>query len=89
MTLAMIFVRSSVDMVKVRSEDLDCAEIGAIGWTLSVLATVAAEIVTADLLRRKQVSILWPKRLQKLQKRLLDCRRQLLQHEEDLSLFFI
>ena len=51
MTLAMIFLRSSVDMVKVRSEDLDCAEIGAIGWTLSVLATVAAEIETVDLLR--------------------------------------
>ena len=52
MTLAMIFLRSSVDMVKVRSEDLDCVKIGAIGWTLSVLATVAVEIVTADLLRR-------------------------------------
>ena len=52
MTLTMIFLRSSVDMVKVRSEDLDCAEIGAIGWTLSVLATVVAEIETADLLRQ-------------------------------------
>ena len=52
MTLAMIFLRSSVDMVKVRFEDLDCAKIGAIGWTLLVLATVAAEIVTADVLRR-------------------------------------
>ena len=51
MTLAMIFLRSSVDMVKVRLEDLDCAKTGAIGWTLSVLATVAAEIDTADLLR--------------------------------------
>ena len=51
MTLAMIFLRSSVDMVKVRLEDLDCAETGAIGWTLSVLATVAAEIDTADLLQ--------------------------------------
>ena len=61
-----------MDIVKVRSEELDYAEIGAIGWTLSVLATVAAEIVTADLLRRLQVSILWPKRL-------LDYRRQLLQ----------
>ena len=30
-------------MVKVRSEDLDCAKMGAIGWTLLVLATVAAE----------------------------------------------
>ena len=47
-----MFLRSSVDMVKVRSEDLDCAEMGAIGWTLSVLAIVAAEIETADLLRR-------------------------------------
>ena len=39
-------------MVKVHSKDLDCAEIGAIGWTLSVLATVAAEIETANLLQR-------------------------------------
>ena len=31
MTLAMIFLKSSVDMVKVRLEDLDCAETGAIG----------------------------------------------------------
>ena len=44
MTLAMIFLRSSVDMVKVRYEDLDCAKMGAIGWTLSMLATVVAEI---------------------------------------------
>ena len=51
MTLAMMFLRSSVDMVKVRFEDLDYAETGAIGWTLSVLATVAAEIEIADLLR--------------------------------------
>ena len=50
MTLAMMFLRSSMDMVKVRPEDLDCVETGAIGWTLSVLATVAAEIETADLL---------------------------------------
>ena len=40
-----------MDMVKVRPEYLDCAEMGAIGWTLSVLATVAVEIETADLLR--------------------------------------
>lgn len=33
------------------SEDLDCAEMGAIGWTLLVLATVAVKIDTADLLR--------------------------------------
>ena len=52
MTLAMIFLRSFVDMVKVRSEYLDYAETGTIGWTLSVLAIVAAEIETADLLRR-------------------------------------
>ena len=51
MTLVMMFLRSSVDMVKVRSKDLDCAETGAIGWTLIVLATVTAEIETADLLR--------------------------------------
>ena len=50
MTLAMMFLRSFVDMVKVRPEDLDCVETGAIGWTLSVLAIVAAEIETADLL---------------------------------------
>ena len=76
-------------MVKVDPEDWDFAETGAIGWTLSVLATVAAEMETTDLLRWKHVSILWPKRLQKLQKRLLDCRWRLLQKEEDLSLFFI
>ena len=51
MTLAMIFLRSSVDMVKVHLEDLDSAETGAIGWTLLVLATVAAKIDTADLLQ--------------------------------------
>ena len=52
MTLAMMFLRSSVVMVKMQPEDLDCAETGAIGWTLSVLATVAAaEIEIADLLR--------------------------------------
>ena len=52
MTLAMIFLRSSVDMVKVRFEDLYCVDIGAIGCTLSVLAIVAAEIETTNLLRR-------------------------------------
>ena len=51
MTLAMMFLRSSIDTGKVRSEDLDCAETGAIGWTLSVLETVIVEIDTADLLR--------------------------------------
>ena len=52
MTLAMMFLRSSVDMEKVRPEDLDYAEMGAIGWTLSVLATVATDTDTAGLLRR-------------------------------------
>ena len=52
MTLAMMFLRSSVDMVKVRPEDLNCVETGAIGWTLSVLATIVVEIEIADLLRR-------------------------------------
>ena len=51
MTLAMMFLRSSVDMVKVCSEDLDCAGTGAISWTLSVLAILTAKIETADLLR--------------------------------------
>ena len=51
MTLAMMFLKSSVDMVKVRPEDLDYAKTGAIGWTLSVLATITAEIETIDLLR--------------------------------------
>ena len=46
----MMFLKSFVDMVKVRSKNLDCAETGAIGWTLSVLATIVAEIGTADLL---------------------------------------
>ena len=51
MTLAMIFIRSSLEMVKVDLEDLDFAETRVIGWTLSVLATVAAEMETVDLLR--------------------------------------
>ena len=51
MTLAMMFIRSSLEMVKVDPEDQDCVKTGAIGWSLSVLATVAAEIETADLLR--------------------------------------
>ena len=46
----MMFLKSFVDMVKVRSKNLDCAETRAIGWTLSVLATIVAEIGTADLL---------------------------------------
>ena len=51
MTLAMMFLKSSVDMVKVHPEDLDCVETRAIGWTLSVLATIATEIEIADLLQ--------------------------------------
>ena len=51
MVLAMMFLRSFVEMVKVGPEDLVYVEMGAIGWTLSVLATVAVEIDTADLLR--------------------------------------
>jgi len=50
MPLTMMFLRPSVEMVKVRPEDLDCAEMRAIDWTLSMLTTVAAEIKTADLL---------------------------------------
>ena len=50
MTLMMIFLRSLVDMVKVRPEDLDFAETGVIGWILSVLATVVVEMEIADLL---------------------------------------
>ena len=51
MTLAMIFIRSSLEMVKVDPEDSDFAKTGAISWTLSVLATVAAEMEIVDLLR--------------------------------------
>ena len=51
MTLAMMFLRSFVDMVKVRPEDLDCVETRAISWILLMLATVAAENEIVDLLR--------------------------------------
>ena len=51
MTLTMMFLRSSVEMEKVRPEDLDCAEMGAIGWTLLVLTIEATETETAVLLR--------------------------------------
>ena len=50
MTLAMMFLRSFVDMMKVHPKDLDCVKMGAIGWTLSVLATVGVEIETTNLL---------------------------------------
>ena len=51
MILAMMFTRSSLEMVKVDPEDRDCTETGAIGWPLSVLATIAAKTETADLLQ--------------------------------------
>ena len=38
-------------MVKMDPENWDCAETGAMGWTLSMLATIAAEMEIADLLR--------------------------------------
>ena len=51
MTLAMMFLRSFVEIVKMRLEDLDSVETRAIGWTLSMLATVAVETETTILLR--------------------------------------
>ena len=50
MTLAMMFIRSSLEMVKVDPEDWDYVETEAMGWTLSMLAIVAAEMEIADLL---------------------------------------
>jgi len=50
MILAMMFLKSFVEMVIVDPENLYCAETGAIGQTLSVLATVIAEMKTTDLL---------------------------------------
>ena len=38
-------------MVKVDPEDWDCVKTGAMGWTLLVLATIAAEMEIVDLLR--------------------------------------
>ena len=46
-----MFIKSSLEMVKVDLEDWDCAKTGAIGSTLSVLATVTSEIEIVDLLR--------------------------------------
>ena len=37
-------------MVIMGPEDLDFAEMGAIGWILLVLVTIAAEMETTDLL---------------------------------------
>ena len=50
MTLAMMFIRSSLEIMNVDLEDRECVETGAIGWTLLVLATIVAEMETADLL---------------------------------------
>ena len=38
-------------MVKVDPEDWNYAKTGAMGWTLLVLATIATEMETTDLLR--------------------------------------
>ena len=46
----MMFIRSSLEMVKIDLEDRDCAEMGAMSWTLLVLATEVAEIETTNLL---------------------------------------
>ena len=51
MTLAMMFLRLSMEMVKVDPEDVDFTEMGAIGWMLLVLEIVAVEIQTTDLWR--------------------------------------
>ena len=51
MTLAMMFIRSSLEIVNVDREDRECVETGAIGCTLLVLATIVGEMETADLLR--------------------------------------
>ena len=40
-----------MEMVIVDLEDLDCAEIGAIGWILLMFTTVAAEMEAINLLR--------------------------------------
>ena len=40
-----------MEIVIVDPEDLDFAKMGAIGWILLVLATVAAEMEIFDLLR--------------------------------------
>ena len=40
-----------MEMVIVDPEDLDFVEMGAIGWILSVLATLAIEMETTNLLQ--------------------------------------
>ena len=49
MVLAMMFCKSTMEMVIVDPEDLDLAKIGAIGWKVSVLAIAA--IGAVDLLQ--------------------------------------
>ena len=46
-----MFWMLTIEMVIVDLEDLDFAKTEAIGWILLVLATVAAEMETANLLR--------------------------------------
>ena len=50
MVLAMMLLRSTVEMVIVDPEDLDFVETGAIGWILPVLSTVVEEMETTYLL---------------------------------------
>ena len=40
-----------MEMVIVDPEDLDCAKMGPIGWVLSILATIVAEMEVAILLQ--------------------------------------
>ena len=46
-----MFWKLTMEKVIVDLEDANFAEMGAIGWILLVLATVAAEMQTTDLLR--------------------------------------
>ena len=50
MVLAMMFLRSFIEMVKVDPKDLDYVEMRAIGWILSALTKVVAEMETVYLL---------------------------------------
>jgi len=50
MVFAMMFWRLTVEIVIMDPEDLDFAKTEAIGWILLVLATIAVEMETADLL---------------------------------------
>ena len=79
MVLAMIFWRLIVEMVIVDLEDLDFAETGAIGWILSVLAIVVAKIGNNWFIALIASLNIVAKMFAKIEKRLLDCRRGLLQ----------